>query len=140
MHPYAEYLQKYIYEKNGTSNGDKANEDFRVSPWGKFFRKFWLDEVPMLINLIKGDVKIIGVRPLSVAKFNLYPKEAQEKRCLYKPGLVPPFYADLPETFEDLVASEMKYIIAYEKNPHLTDIKYLFKAAYNIIFKGARSK
>ncbi|MBK9284935.1 MAG: sugar transferase [Sphingobacteriaceae bacterium] len=140
MYAFAEYLQKYIYEKNGSTNGDKANDDFRVSTFGKFIRKCWIDEVPMLINLIKGEIKLIGPRPLSVPKFNMYPKYAQEKRCQFKPGLIPPFYYDLPNSFDDLVKSEMKYLSEYEKHPFRTDFKYFFMAIYNIIFKGARSK
>merc|ERR1712194_432188 len=66
MYPYSEYLQEFIFNKNGTSNGDKVNQDFRISPIGSFFRKFWIDELPMIINLVKGDLKIVGVRPLSL--------------------------------------------------------------------------
>jgi hypothetical protein len=38
------------------------------------------------------------------------------------------------------MASEMKYLDAYEKNPFRTDLKYFFKALYNIVIKNARSK
>lgn len=140
MHPYSEYLQGYLFQKNGTNNGDKVNNDFRVSKVGRLFRKVWLDELPMLINLLKGDIKIVGVRPLSVQKFNMYPKEAQVLRVKFKPGLVPPFYADLPNNFEELVDSEIAYLKKYSSNPILTDLKYFFKAFYNIFVKGARSK
>ena len=140
MHPYSEYLQDYIFERNGTANGDKVNDDFRISPIGKVFRKFWIDELPMLINLVKGDIKIVGVRPLSVGKFNMYPEKARQERIRFKPGLVPPFYADLPNNFEELIESELRYIERYSKSPILTDVKYFFKAFSNIIFKGARSK
>src|SRR5690625_4338581 len=47
MHPYAEYLQEYIYRKFGSKNGDKFEKDFRVTKWGLFFRRFWIDELPM---------------------------------------------------------------------------------------------
>ncbi len=140
MHPYSEYLQKYIYENHGTADGDKADHDFRLTAWGKLFRKLWIDELPMIINLMKRDVKIVGVRPLSLHKFSMYPEEAQEKRCLYKPGLIPPFYADLPHGLDGLIASEMNYLNEHGKHPLRTDIKYFFKAFYNIIFKGARSR
>ncbi|MFC4269741.1 sugar transferase [Polaribacter marinivivus] len=140
MHPYSEYLQKYVFEKNGTANGDKVNDDFRISPLGRFFRKVWIDELPMLINLLKGDLKIVGVRPLSKAKFNMYPSEVQNLRTKTKPGLVPPFYADLPNNFEELVESEVNYLNQYLKNPLSTDIRYFYKAFVNIFFKGARSK
>jgi len=140
MHPYSEYLQKYVFEKNGTSNGDKINDDFRISPVGRFFRKVWIDELPMLINLVKGDLKLVGVRPLSIEKFNMYPSGAQDLRTRFKPGLIPPFYADMPNNFKELVESETNYLNQYSKNPMLTDLKYFYKAFVNILFKGARSK
>ena len=140
MHSYSEYLQCYMFEKHGTANGDKVINDFRISKIGKIFRRCWIDELPMIINLVKGDLKIVGVRPLSMSKFNMYPEYAQEARVLTKPGLVPPFYVDLPETFEELVESEMKYVEKYRKSPFITDVTYFFKALYNIFIKGARSK
>ncbi|MDR0873933.1 MAG: sugar transferase [Prevotellaceae bacterium] len=140
MYPYSEYIQKYVYDMQGTSNGDKAENDFRITRWGKFFRKFWLDELPMFINLFKGDVKIVGVRPLSWAKFETYPKDLQDKRIRTKPGLIPPFYSDLPKTQEELFESEDRYLDAYFKAPLRTDIRYFFKAINNIVFKRARSK
>jgi hypothetical protein len=52
---------------------------------------------------------------------------------------VPPFYADLPKTLEEIMDSEMRYLEAYEKKPFITDVKYFFRAFYNIIFKRALS-
>lgn len=140
MHPYAEYLQEYVYEKVGLDNGGKFKNDFRVSSLGKFMRTFWIDELPMLINLLKGELKLFGVRPLSNHYFNLYTKELRERRIKYKPGLIPPFYADNPQTLEEIMSSEIKYLNAYDKHPFMTDLKYLFRAVSNIIFKNYRSK
>lgn len=139
MHPYSEYLQEYIYEKHGTKDGDKALNDFRVTTWGKIMRVFWIDELPMLINWVKGEVKLVGNRPLSLHKFSTYPKELQEYRIKVKPGLVPPFYADMPKTPEEFYETETRYLKAYEKAPVRTDIKYFFKAMWNIFLNGARS-
>lgn len=139
MHPYAEYLQEYVYEKSDLEKGGKFKNDFRVTTVGKFFRKFWIDELPMLINLFRGDLKIVGVRPLSEHYFNLYSKDLQEKRIKTKPGLIPPFYVHLPKTLEEIQASELKYLTAYEKHPFLTDWKYFWIAVWNILFKKARS-
>jgi len=139
MHAYSEYLQEYVYKKNKLEEGGKFKDDFRVTTEGRFFRKFWLDELPMVINIIRGDMKIVGVRPLSSHYFNLYSEELKQKRTKFKPGLIPPFYADMPKSLEDIMASEMKYLEAYEKHPHLTDIKYFFKAWTNIIINRARS-
>jgi lipopolysaccharide/colanic/teichoic acid biosynthesis glycosyltransferase len=139
MHAYAEYLQEYVYQHNDLQDGGKFKDDFRITTEGKIFRKFWLDELPMFINLFKGNMKLVGVRPLSKHYFSLYTDELKEKRIKYKPGLIPPFYADLPVTLEEIMDSEMRYLDAYEKSPIMTDIRYFFKAWKNILFKKARS-
>jgi lipopolysaccharide/colanic/teichoic acid biosynthesis glycosyltransferase len=139
MYPYAEYLQEYIYEQNKLAAGGKFAEDFRITTWGKFMRRFWLDELPMIINLLKGDIKIVGVRPLSKHYFSLYTKELQEKRIYSKPGLLPPFYVDMPNTLDEIIDSELRYLKAYEKRPFLTDIRYFFSICSNIVFRKARS-
>jgi len=139
MHAYSEYLQEYVHKHNSLKENGKFKNDFRITTEGKFFRKFWLDELPMLINLLKGNMKLVGVRPLSTYYFSLYTKELQEKRILHKPGLLPPYYADMPKNLDEIIASEMRYLEAYEKHPFRTDVKYFFKVFYNIFFKGARS-
>jgi lipopolysaccharide/colanic/teichoic acid biosynthesis glycosyltransferase len=139
MHPYSEYLQEYVYKKYNLQEGGKFKNDFRISTLGRFMRKIWLDELPMFINVVKGDMKIVGVRPLSKHYFSLYNDELKEKRIKVKPGLIPPYYADMPKTLDEIMKSELRYLEAYEKHPLLTDIKYFFKAWENIIFKKARS-
>jgi lipopolysaccharide/colanic/teichoic acid biosynthesis glycosyltransferase len=140
MHPYSEYIQEYIYNNNSLQEGGKFKDDFRITRLGHFMRKFWIDEFPMFINLFKGNMKLVGVRPLSEQYLSLYRKELREKRLKYKPGLFPPFYADLPRTLDEIMDSEMKYLERYEKSPYYTDFIYLFKALYNIFIKKARSK
>ncbi len=140
MYPYAEYLQDYIYKSYKLKDGGKFENDFRISTQGKIMRKLWIDELPMLINLFKGELKIIGVRPLSKHYFNLYSPELQKERVKWKPGLIPPFYADMPKTLEEIQESEMKYLNSYKKHPFKTDWKYFWKAFYNIAFRKARSQ
>lgn len=139
MHAYAEYLQDYVHQHNNLKKGGKFKDDFRITTEGKFLRRFWIDEFPMVFNLLKGNMKFVGVRPLSKQYFGLYTKELQEKRVKYRPGLVPPYYADMPKNLEEITASEMRYLDAYEKKPFLTDVTYFFKVFKNIIFKGKRS-
>lgn len=139
MYPYAEYLQDYVHTRNNLQKGGKFNNDFRIAGSRKFLRKMWLDELPMLINLFKGDLKVVGVRPLSQHYFSLYSRELQEKRIKYKPGLLPPYYADLPKTLEEIQASELRYLEAFEKSPFRTQWRYFWKAFNNIVFKKARS-
>jgi lipopolysaccharide/colanic/teichoic acid biosynthesis glycosyltransferase len=140
MYPYSEYLQEYIYQHNDIEEGGKFKNDFRNTSYGHFFRKYWLDEFPMFINFFKGEMKLVGVRPLSRHYFRLYPEDLQELRTKIKPGLVPPYYADMPEGLDEIQESERNYLQAYLKNPVQTDIRYFFKSFYNILFKGARSK
>lgn len=140
MHPYAEYVQAYLHTKNGLDKGGKFKDDFRISSGGRLIRKYWIDELPMLYNLLRGDIKLIGVRPLSEHYFSLYPEEVQLIRKKYKPGLFPPFYADLPSTFDEIVQSELHYLNQYEKAPFKTDLRYFLKILENIFFKKARSK
>jgi lipopolysaccharide/colanic/teichoic acid biosynthesis glycosyltransferase len=140
MHPYSEYCQALITEENSLEKSGKISNDYRITTWGKYFRKYWIDELPMIINLFKGELNIVGVRPLSKHYYSLYPKDIQELRIKVKPGLVPPFYADLPNSFEEILESERKYVLMKLKNPIMTDVKYFYKAFVNIVFKGARSK
>jgi lipopolysaccharide/colanic/teichoic acid biosynthesis glycosyltransferase len=139
MHAYSEFLQEYIYEKNKLKEGGKFKNDYRVSNTGKFLRIFWLDELPMLLNLLKGDLKLVGVRPLSSHYLSLYSETLKEKRAQVKPGLIPPFYADLPKNLEEIMESELRYLESYEKHPIKTDFIYLFRIARNIILKKAKS-
>ncbi|PQJ77777.1 sugar transferase [Polaribacter porphyrae] len=139
MHPFSEYLQEYVYNQNSLKEGGKIKDDFRISPEGRVFRKFWIDEIPMLINIIKGDMKLVGVRPLSSHFFGLYTNELQDLRTQFKPGFIPPFYADLPKDMNEIMASEKKYLLAYSKAPFNTDLKYLLLSFKNVLFKGARS-
>lgn len=140
MHPYSEFLQAYIYSKNSLQEGGKFKRDIRVTTMGRIMRKYWLDELPMFINLLRGEMKLVGVRPLSAHYYSLYSKELQELRTKFKPGLLPPFYADMPKTLEDIENSEMKYLLSCQKNGTLfTDIKYFFLIVQNILLKKARS-
>ncbi len=139
MHPYSEFLQDYVFEHQGLKEGGKIKDDFRVTSWGKVFRKLWIDELPMLYNWLRGDLKVVGVRPLSTHYLSLYDEALRNLRQQTKPGLIPPFYVDMPETFEEICASEKKYLRAYLKNPVKTDLYYGFWALYNIFVKSARS-
>lgn len=139
MHPYSEFLQEYVYEKNNLKEGGKLENDFRVTGWGQFMRKTWLDELPMLYNWIRGEVKLFGIRPISNHYLSLYGEELKEMRKKVKPGLIPPFYADLPKTFSEICDSEERYLRACQKNPIRTQWVYFWKAFSNIVFKGVRS-
>lgn len=140
MHPYSEYLQSYIHDKYDLEESGKFKNDFRITGWGKVFRRLWIDELPQLLNLFRGQLSLVGVRALSEQYFSLYPKDLQKLRIKFKPGLVPPYYADMPNSFEEIIESERRYLESRQEHPFTTNINYFFKAWWNILFKGARSK
>jgi lipopolysaccharide/colanic/teichoic acid biosynthesis glycosyltransferase len=140
MHPYSEFLQAYIYERYSLQEGGKFNHYIRVTTLGRLMRKYWIDEFPMLLNLLKGDMKLVGVRPISQHYYSLYCKELQEQRIKHKPGLLPPFYADMPKTLDEIQASEIRYLTMCEKRGTLvTDFVYFWRIVYTILFKRAHS-
>lgn len=141
MYSYSEYLQPYMLEYEGLQDGGKFAHDYRVNGWGKLFRKLWIDELPMFINVFKGQMKLVGVRPLSRHYYSLYTPEMQALHISVKPGLLPPFYYDeqSPVTLEDVQASEKRYIEAYHKHPFATDWRYFWGTVGNILFKHKRS-
>ena len=141
MFTYSEYIQSYIYQYQHLEIGGKFKDDYRVTAWGRFLRKVWLDELPMVWNLLRGDIKLVGVRPLSKQYFNLYSTEMQELRSRTKPGLLPPFYYERtsPKTLEEVQESERRYLVAYLEHPFKTDWRYFWGIVGNILFRRKHS-
>ncbi len=139
MYPYSEYLQDYIYQVVELKPETGLINDFRLTPFGKFARKLWLDELPMIINFFKGELKIVGVRALSNSYLDLYPPELKQLRSKYKPGLIPSFYADLPYSLQEIIESEYRYLKSYALHPIKTDLLYFYKSLFNVYFRKARS-
>ncbi|MFH1004420.1 MAG: sugar transferase [Bacteroidota bacterium] len=140
MHPYAEYLQDYILLLNGYEKTGKPANDFRITPWGKFMRRYWLDELPQLINVLSGDLKLVGVRPVSKRYFQDIPKDLQELRLKQKPGCIPPYVAlNRKGNLESVLKSDREYLEEKIKHPYTTDTKYFCKAVFNILVRRKRS-
>lgn len=68
------------------AQGNLLPDDQRLTSFGKLLRKTSLDELPQLINVLKGDMSLIGPRPLLVQYLPLYSTE-QRKRHLVRPGI-----------------------------------------------------
>lgn len=139
MHPYSEFIQDYVIKLHGYNEKGKPANDFRLTPWGKWMRRLWLDELPQLINLVKGEMKLMGVRPLSNSRFFSLPIEVQESRIKHKPGCFPPYVALCMPDEKENIEAEIIYMKEKEKRPYTTDIKYLFLAVYNILTNKIRS-
>ena len=141
MYSYSEYLQEYVYKHRRLDKSGKFYHDYRVNTIGSFLRKTWLDELPMVVNMIKGEMKLVGVRPLSGQFFSLYSPEMQQLRIKTKPGLLPPLYyeKEQPETLEGIQESEKRYIEEYLRKPLRTDWKYFWGIVGNIFFHHKHS-
>ncbi|MDN6408912.1 MAG: sugar transferase, partial [Tetragenococcus halophilus] len=68
------------------AKGDLLSDDQRLTRFGKVLRSTSLDELPSLFNIVKGDMSIVGPRPLLVEYLDLYDEE-QKKRHDVRPGL-----------------------------------------------------
>ena len=142
MYTYSEYVQPYIYHYQRLERGGKFKDDYRVNFWGRVLRRLWLDELPMVWNLLRGDIKLVGVRPLSRQYFSLYSPELQQLRIQTKPGLLPPFYYEkhTPETLDEVQESERRYLEAYLAHPFDTDWRYFWGIVGNILVRRRRSR
>lgn len=140
MHPYAEYLQNFMVQFHGYGDNGKIQDDFRVTSWGKKARRLWLDELPQLLNLVKGDLAIFGVRPLSDSFLKEYPEDLKLARQKFKPGCVPPYVALKMQNVEDYIQSEVIYINERKKHPLTANIRFFWLAVYNILTNKIRSQ
>jgi lipopolysaccharide/colanic/teichoic acid biosynthesis glycosyltransferase len=140
MYPFSEYLQKRIFEEHGLASTGKFKNDFRLTEFGKFLRKYWLDELPQVFDWLRGDVKLVGIRATSRHFLSLYPKKFLELYVQIKPGLIPPIFDESTNGFEQIVEVELKYLQRYWEQPLRTDVRYLIQTFKDISFKGIRSR
>ena len=105
--------------------GDYLPDDVRLTEYGKFLRKTSLDEIPELINILKGDMAIVGPRPLLVQYLPLY-NEEQHHRHDVRPGLTG--LAQIHGRFNILWQEKFKYDLEYVNNiTFLGDVKIILK-------------
>src|SRR5262249_36847733 len=69
----------------------KTADDDRITRVGRFIRRFSLDEAPQLINVLKGDMSLVGPRPLVVAEHEALREDWQARRADLRPGLTGPW-------------------------------------------------
>ena len=105
-------------------NGDLLPDNNRTTKIGVFLRKTSLDEIPGFLNVLKGDMSIVGPRPLPIQYINRYSKE-QDKRHLVKPGVTG--WAQINGRNAISWEEKFKYDVWYVDNYSiLLDIKILF--------------
>ncbi|CAI3433730.1 sugar transferase [Enterococcus cecorum] len=115
------------------SNGEVLSDEQRLTPFGKKLRSTSLDELPELINIIKGDMSIVGPRPLLVKYLPLY-NEQQARRHEVRPGLTG--FAQV--NGRNSITWEQKFDLDVYYVDHVTfiqDCKIIFKTIHRVIFK-----
>ena len=120
--------QKAEFEKNF-----KLENDPRITRVGNFLRKTSLDELPQLVNILKGDMSIVGPRPIVKAEINKY-GEFANKLFSVTPGLTGHWQANgrSDTTYEERVQMDMFYI---ENRNLALDIKIIFQTVASVIKK-----
>lgn len=118
-------------------NGELLPDEVRLTKFGAFLRSTSLDELPELFNILKGDMSVIGPRPLLVQYLPRY-NEHQAQRHLVSPGLTG--WAQV--NGRNAISWEQKfdYDVEYVENMNLfLDIKIIFMTVINVIKKDGIS-
>jgi lipopolysaccharide/colanic/teichoic acid biosynthesis glycosyltransferase len=89
----------------------KAVNDARITPVGRFVRRFSLDEVPQLINVLRGEMSIVGPRPPIPAEYEVYDEPAA-RRLTVKPGITGLYQVTARSRvpFSEMLAIDLDYI------------------------------
>jgi lipopolysaccharide/colanic/teichoic acid biosynthesis glycosyltransferase len=139
MYPYSEFLQKKIFEQNNMGNTGKVQYDPRITPQGKIFRRYWIDELPQLLDWLRGEIKLVGIRAMSQHFFSLYSQEYKDLYLQVKPCIISPIFDEKTDDFKEIERIEYNYLSNYLNNPIRTDWRY-FWITFGSILKGVRSK
>jgi undecaprenyl-phosphate galactose phosphotransferase len=132
-----EYVAKLIKGEIKSEGNDnkplKIVDDPRITPVGKIIRKLSLDELPQLINVLKGDMSLVGPRPCLPYEWELY-EDWQKKRTSVRPGITGLWQVTgrSEVSFEDMMLLDFYYI--YNRSLML-DINILYETVFAVLEK-----
>ncbi|PGM59112.1 sugar transferase [Bacillus sp. AFS053548] len=133
----------YLYKFRTMSDlhdagGNLLSDELRLTAFGKFLRKYSIDEFPQLINVVKGDMSLVGPRPFLMEYLSLYTEE-QMLRHNVKPGITG--WAQVNGRNSLTWEEKFKMDVWYVKNNNLLlDLKILIKTAIKVIKKEGISQ
>lgn len=115
----------------------KIKDDPRIFPVGKLIRKLSIDELPQAINIIKGDMSLVGTRPPTEAEFEMY-KSYHRRRVSIKPGLTGLWQVSGRSSitdFDEIVKLDCEYIDNWNLRQ---DFKIILRTVWVVLFgRGA---
>src|SRR5690625_1486033 len=118
---------KLLYDNNGSLLPDQK----RLTSLGRILRKYSLDELPQLVNVLKGDMSLVGPRPLLLEYMSLYTDE-QNLRHHVKPGITG--WAQINGRNEISWEEKLKLDLWYIKNQNMKlDLKIFFKTIVKVL-------
>lgn len=120
-------------------NGELLPDKDRLTSFGKFLRSTSLDELPSLLNIIKGDISMVGPRPLLVQYLPLY-NEEQKRRHEVRPGLTG--LAQVSGRNSISWSQKFKLDVEYiDSLSFCSDLRIIFKTVFKVLHKeGISSK
>ncbi len=130
----AEERKKELMKKNELKGAVfKMKNDPRVTPLGRWLRKLSLDELPQFINVLKGEMSLVGTRPPTPEEVSTY-KNWHHRRISIKPGITGLWQVsgrNKIKDFDEIVRLDLKYIDTWSIG---ADIAVIFKTIW-VIFK-----
>jgi len=106
------WLREFVLRDSPYSGGDyKVRSDPRVTDVGKFLRRTSLDEVPQLLNVLRGDMSIVGPRPPIEYEYGLY-DDRSKRRLAVKPGITGLYQVSARSRvpFSEMLKLDLEYI------------------------------
>ena len=115
----------------------KVDNDPRVTKIGRFIRKTAIDELPQLFNILKGDLAIVGPRPITTKEYNNYSKTEIQLLTSARPGLTG-YWQVYRKRNGDYSSGERQKmnVIYFEKRSLLFDLKLILLTIPSIIKRG----
>ena len=128
-----EYLEQNEETRKEFEENHKLKDDPRITKLGKFIRKTSIDELPQFVNVLKGDMSLIGPRPIVDGEIEKY-GENKEKFLSVKPGLTGYWAANGRSniTYEERMKMELYYV---DNISFKLDIQIFFKTIISVIKK-----
>ncbi|CAQ86409.1 MULTISPECIES: sugar transferase [Photorhabdus] len=146
------YIHKFRSMTTGSEQKGQLTigHDLRITNSGKFIRKYKIDELAQLIDVIQGKMSLVGPRPEVPQFMDKYPDNVRNKILSVKPGItdlasiemidenqILSQYQDPHQAYIDIIMPiKAKYYLEYiDKKSFFYDLKIIFKTIYKVVFR-----